>query len=728
MNKIAAYLLLSAAALSATAANISDFKELAPYVYPNNYPARVARPAYAADGLSYLVLSSDGKKITRHETSTGKEIETVMDVTHTRETTISSIQNFILSPDGSKLLVSRERKMIYRRSSMSKYYVYNIRTRQLHPLSVAFEYQREPQFSPDGRMVAFVGDDNDIHLHKIDYNTEVDVTTDGKKDYIINGVPDWVYEEEFATSVSMAWAPDSQTLCYIKYDESQVPAFTFPLYEGTCDPMEQYALYPGAFTYKYPVAGEPNSKVSVHSYDIDNRKTKDLDVPSRNFEYIPRIVFGGSPDRLVIATLNREQTRMELFSMNPRSNVASSLLVEEESAWLEPSTYENMTFGDNSFVILSARTGYTHAYEYSYSGALTGAITKGEFDVLEYYGKDAKGNHYVQSTATGPVNHVVSRIDPKGVMKHITPEKGCASVWFTPAYNYYTVNYSNATTPPVYTLRTIADKDVRVLEDNAKTKTKYASAPQPEFFTINTPEGLSINAYVIKPAGFSASGKYPVIMTQYSGPGSQSVLDTWKIDWEQYAAMQGYIVICADGRGTGGRGRAWETVTYKNLGYYETIDQQAVARWAASQPYIDGTRIGICGWSYGGYETLMCLSTPVTPFAAGVAIAPVTDWRYYDTIYAERYMLTPQSNEEGYHASAPINGVKNLKVPLLMMHGTADDNVHFVNTVQYTSALQASGRWCDMFIYPNKNHSIYGCDARLSVYSRMIDYFNTHLR
>lgn len=727
MKKIFTYLLLAASAIPAASATITDDSGLAPYVYPNNGSAHVAKPAYLADGMSYLALSDDHKRVVKYDTRTGKEIETVMDVTHTRDVTIPSIESFTLSPDESKILVSRERKPIYRRSSMAKFYIYEIRTRQLRPLSEKFEYQREPLFSPDGRLIAFVGADNNIHLHKYLYGTEVDVTTDGKTDHIINGVPDWVYEEEFTTSVSMAWAPDNLTLCYLKYNESEVPAYSFPLYEGTCDPMKQYSLYPGSFTYKYPVAGEPNSKVTVHSYDVDNRKTKDLDIPA-SYEYIPRIAYGGTPERLIIATLNRAQTRMELFSMNPRSNVAKSILVEEEAAWLEPSTYENLTLNDNNFVVLSARTGYTHAYQYTYSGAMTRAITKGDFDVLEYYGADARGNHYVQSTATGAVNRVVSRIDPKGVMTNLTPSTGCASAWFTPAMNFYVSNYSNAKQPPVYTLCTILGKDVRVLEDNAAVASKYSTAPKREFFTVNTTDGKAINAYMLKPNDFSASRRYPVIMTQYSGPGSQQVLDSWGIDWAQYAAMQGYIVICADGRGTGGRGREWETVVYKNLGYYETLDQQAVARWAASQSYIDGSKIGICGWSYGGYETLMCVSTPQTPFAAAVAIAPVTDWRYYDTIYAERYMLTPQENEDGYTASAPISAVGNLKVPLLVMHGTADDNVHFMNTVQYTSALQSAGRWCDMFIYPNMNHSIYGCGARLSVYSRMLAYFNSHLR
>lgn len=710
------------------AAGISDDSSLAPFVYPENASVHVAKPAYMPDGLSYLGLSADGSKVVKFDTRTGKEIETVMDVTHTRESSVNSIGSFTLSPDGSKLLVGCDRRMIYRRSSVSKFYVYEIRSRILHPLSEKFEYQRAPLFSPDGRMVAFVGNDNNIHLHKIDFRTEVDVTTDGCVGKIINGVPDWVYEEEFTTSVSMAWAPDSRTLCYVKYDETDVPAFSFPLYEGSCDPMEQYALYPGTFTYKYPVTGEPNSRVSVHSYDIDNRKTKDLDIPAVDFEYIPRIAYGGSPDRLIVATLNRAQTRMELFSLNPRSNVARSILVEKSEAWLDPAVYENLTFNDDNFVVISTRSGFAHAYQYTYAGALSRTLTGGNFNVTAYYGADAKGNHFVQSTATGPINRVVSRIDVKGQMKHLSPESGCGSAWFTPAMNFYTVSYSNSRKPPVYTLHAIDGKELRVIEDNAAVAAKYADVPVREFITIPNDDGQQMNAYIIRPSGFSASGRYPVIMYQYSGPGSQQVLDSWSIDWMQYAAMKGYVVICVDGRGTGGRDRAWETAVYKNLGYYETLDQQAAARWAAGQPYVDPERIGICGWSYGGYETLMAVSTSDSPYAAAVAIAPVTDWRYYDTIYAERYMLTPRENEEGYRRSAPVGAVGNLSVPLLIMHGTADDNVHFFNTVRYTSALQAAGKWCDLFIYPNMNHSINGCGARLSVYSRMLGYFDANMR
>lgn len=723
--------ILSIIALTTTllvsASNNADIKGLAPYVYPMNKVNHVAKPDYLPDGMNYLALSDDGRRVVKYDTRTGAEVETVMDIDNTRENKIDHIEGYAISPDGSKILVHTGSTPIYRHSFKAKYYVYEIRTRMMRPLSVNHEYQRAPLFSPDGRMVAFVAEDNNIYLKKIDFDTETAVTTDGKVDQIINGVPDWVYEEEFTSACSMAWAPDNMTLSYLKYNESAVPAYSFPLYEGTCDPMTQYSLYPGAFTYKYPVAGEPNSVVTIHSFDIDNRKTKNITLPDDKIEYIPRIHYGSSPDRLIAVTLNRAQTRMEIFSVNPRSNVSKSLMVEEDNAWIEPCTYEDIKLNPDNFVILSARSGYIHAYQYSYAGSMTRQITSGDYDVTAYYGSDAKGNHYYQSTASGPINRMISRIDAKGVVKNLSPEHGTASAWFTPAMNYYTVNYNNSTQPPKYTLYTIADKEVRVLEENKEASSRYASAPKKEFMTITTTDGVVMNAYMIKPTDFSATKKYPVIMYQYSGPGSQQVLDKWEIDWMNYAAMKGYIILCVDPRGTGGRGRAWETVVYKNLGHYETIDQQGAARYAASLPYVDGSRIGITGWSYGGYETLMAISTPTSPFAAAVAVAPVTDWRYYDTVYAERYMLTPKENEDGYEESAPINHVGNMNIPLLIMHGTADDNVHLMNTMQYVSRLQADGRWCDMFLYPNMNHSIYYCNARLSVYSRLIDYFDKNL-
>ena len=710
-------------------ANVSDFADMAPYVYPGNTARYVSKPYFTPDGQNYLRLSDDGKRVVKHDIRNGAEVETLMDVTHTRQANISSIQNFTLSPDGSKLLIATSVEPIYRRSTRAVYYVYELRTRILTPLSDEHQPQRAPLFSPDGRMVAFVAGDNNIYLKKLDYGTEVAVTTDGAVNAVINGVPDWVYEEEFSTASSMAWAPDCSTLCYLKYNESDVPTYSFPLYEGACDPMRQYALYPGSFTYKYPVAGEPNSKVSLHSYDIDNRKTKDLSLPASDIEYIPRISYTPQADsRLIVTTLDRAQTRMELLSVNPKSGVCKSLLTEQSDAWLNPDTYENLNFLPSGMLLLSARTGFTHAYLYSYEGQLLKTVTSGDYDVKDFYGCDAKGNYYFQTTATGPINRVVTRIDAKGVTKHLTPANGNASAWFAPSMDHYAVTYSNATTPPSCTLYTApADKKVRVLEDNAGLAQKYASAPTPEFITVTTAEGITMDAYIIKPVNMDASRRYPLIITQYSGPGSQQVLDRWSVDWTQYAAMHGYVVMCVDPRGTGGKGRKWETIVYKNLGHYETIDIQGAARWAASLPYIDADRIGLIGWSYGGYQTLMTVSTPTSPFACAVAIAPVTDWRYYDTVYSERYMLTPQENEKGYRESSPINRLKDMNIPLLLMHGTADDNVHLLNTMQYVSVMQSYGRFCDMFLYPNMNHSINGCDTRLNVYSKMLDYFNKNM-
>lgn len=713
---------------SAFAQSVEQYKDMAPYVYPSNAPAEVSAPNFMPDGQSYLSLTDDGKKIVRHDLKSGNEIETVFDVATTRENKISSVEGFQLSPDGSKLLVYTGKIMIYRRSFKAQYYTYDFHSRILMPLSAKFSVQRSPLFSPDGRMVAFVGDDNNIHLKKIDFNTEVDVTRDGALNSVINGVPDWTYEEEFTTSCSMTWAPDNMTLCYLKYNESDVPLYSFPLYEGTCDPMTQYALYPGQFTYKYPVAGQPNSAVSVHSYDVDNRKTKDITLPGVPAEYIPRLEYAYSPDRVIVTTLNRAQNRMELFALNPRSGVAKSLLVEESKAWIEPETYEHIKLSETGFVILSSRSGFSHAYRYSYAGALERQITKGDFDVTAYYGADARGNHYVQTTENGAINRVISRIDPKGASRMITPAEGTSSAVFSPDMSSYLLCYSNSSTAPVYTLYSApSDKKLRVVEDNSAYAAKYSSAPAKEFITVPGEGGVRLNAYIIRPAGFSESKKYPVILYQYSGPGSQEVLNRWRMEWTYYYAMKGYVVVCVDPRGTGGRGREFETVVYKNLGHYETLDLQAAADYIASQPYADPSRIGITGWSYGGYETLMAVSTGRPKFAAAVAIAPVTSWRYYDTVYTERYMLTPGENEDGYDEASPLSHVSGMNCPLLIIHGTADDNVHLFNTMQYVSALESNYRVCDMMLFPNMNHSINYCDARLMVYAKALDYFNRHL-
>ena len=716
-----------AAMIPAQARKAPEMQCVETYVFPANVPAAPAGFTYAADGATYLLLSPDGRKIDRYDTRTGKLIETVMDVERTREHTVQAIESFIVSDDGSKIIVATATEPIYRRSTRAAHYVYELRSRLLWPLSTNHAMQRAPLFSPDARMVAFVADDNNIYISKLDYKSEVAVTTDGAPGAVINGVPDWVYEEEFATSLSMTWAPDNLTLCYLRYDESQVPLYSLPIYQGTCDPRDQYALYPGTYTYKYPVAGEPNAKVTVHSYDVETRKVKEIAIPDSRAEYIPRIEYAGAPERLMVCALNRDQTRLEIYSCNPRSTVVRSVYVEESQAWIDPMTYESLRLLPDGFAVLSSRSGYRHAYLYSYAGALKRQLTSGDHDVTAFYGIDASGAAYVQEALPTPMDRTVARIDAKGIRRVISRAEGTTSARFAPGMAMAMMTYSDVTTPPVYTINSAADgKQLRMVEDNAEYAARFANVPKKEFFTMES-DGVTLNGYIIRPASTS-SAKCPAVMSQYSGPGSQQVLNRWSVDWEEAFALQGYAVVCVDGRGTGGRGRAFSDVVYKDLGHYETIDQTAAARYAASLPFVDPERIGIYGWSYGGYQALMCISQAQSPYAAAVAIAPVTDWRYYDTIYAERYMLTPQQNEDGYRASAPINRTAFVNCPLMLMYGTADDNVHPANTLEYASKLQAGGTLFNMMSFTNMNHSIRGCNSRAVVYANMLRFFNLHLK
>lgn len=717
--------LLFAAGTAMAGTSTVSVDDVARYVFPANQYDRPESFTYMPDGNSYLLLSADGKKVIRYDTATGEELETVLDVAATRDSKIDHIEGYSISPDASKMLVYIDAEYVYRRSFKASYYVYNVKRNILTPLSLAHGRQMSPVFSNDSRMVAFVSDNN-IYLKKLDYNTEIPVTTDGKINGIINGVPDWTYEEEFTTTCSMAWSSDNLTLCFLKYNESDVPTYSFPLYQGTCNPMNQYALYPGQFSYKYPVAGQHNSSVSLHSYDVETRKLKSIEFSDPEIEYIPRIAYASETDQLLVTTLNREQNRMEIYSVNPKSTVVKSVLVEESSTWISPATYEDLAIESDGFVMLSGRSGYEHLYRYSFTGDLIGQLTSGDFDVTAYYGTDASGGYYYQSTSSGAINRTVTYVDAKGKSVTIGEREGTTSLSFSPAMNYYVLSYSNVSSAPKYTLYNAKMKELRTIVDNESISAHYSSLPRKEFFTFDS-DGYELNGYMLRPADFSPSKKYPVIMWQYSGPGSQEVLNSWKIDWDYAAVAHGFIVICVDGRGTGGRGRAFQDIVYKRLGHYESIDQINAARYAASLPYVDAARIGICGWSYGGYETLMAISQDRAPYAAAVAIAPVTDWRYYDTVYAERYMNTPQANDEGYRDSAPVNFTSRVNCPLLIMSGTADDNVHLSNTMEYVSHLQADNRLCDMLLFPNMNHSIRDCNARSLVYAKMIDFFRRNM-
>lgn len=717
MRKLFLFLIL----LSAATAKSADIRELAEYVYPNNATASAALN-FMPDGQTYLKLSADGKTISRYDVASGKLMETIFDAAKTRGDKLDCIADYTVSPDGSLLLVYKEKEQIYRRTFRAAYYIFDIRRNTLKPLSAAHPMQQSPLVSPDGRMVAFMGKDNNIYIHKVDYGSEVAVTTDGKINEIINGVPDWVYEEEFSTNRSMEWAPDNSTLCYLKYDESRVPAFSFTEYEGACNPKTQYALYPGEYTYKYPVAGEPNSKVTLHSYDVETRKTKELTLPAQDIEYIPRIHFDATGDQLIALALNREQNRLDFYSVNPRSTVAKLIHQEKSSAWVRPETYESVSYLNDGMVLFSDRTGWSQLYKIDYNGNDLGPLTQGDFDVTAFYGYSPDGSYYYQSTANGPINRIITKVNPRKKTSAIVSDPaGWAAATFAPGGEHYILSHSSATQAPKYTLVAAAkDQTLRTLEENAAVQANFASAPKREFFQVG-----DLNAYIVKPADFSQAKTYPVVVSQYSGPGSQEVVNRWSIDWPQYFAQQGFVVVCVDGRGTGGRGRQFEQCVYKNLGAAETQSQLQLVAWLKTQPWAG--KIGIYGWSFGGYESLMAASAS-KDYAAAVAVAPVTSWRYYDTIYAERYMSTPQANAEGYDVSAPINRIAGFKCPLLLIHGTADDNVHLSNTIELTARLLQAGKMPEMLLFPNMNHSINGCNTRALVYARMFDFFNARLR
>ncbi len=697
--------------------------EIQPYTISN---LKSPKTFHYFDATSYTQLSDNGRTIDKYDIKSGNKIETIFDLSTARETVLNSIEGYRFSPDKTKILVWTNSKSIYRRSSTANYYVYEIRSRLLRPLSPDMADTRDPVFSYDGRMVAFVYENN-IYIKKIDFNSVVQVTKDGEQGKIINGAVDWTYEEEFTMTSAMAFAPDNSTLCFVKSNETDVPSYSLTLYKGTCDPKPEYALYPGRFTYKYPVAGEPNSKVSVHSYEIDTRKTKDLTVPDSRVEYIPRINFGDTGDCLLVSTLNRDQNHFEIYSINPKTGVSKSVYAEDSKAWITPETYENMKIEKDGFVVLSSKSGHARLYKYSFAGSLVKTLTPDTYDALDYYGTDVAGATYYQAAAPTPIDRTVYKVDAKGIVSAVSPASGSSRAIFAPGCGYAMMVTSDVNTPPCYSIVDSKGQTLRVLEKNDQALTKKNDGTTKEFLKVPGASGEELNAYLIKPRDFDSSRQYPVVMYQYSGPGSQTVVNEWHHDWQNYFASKGYLVFCVDGRGTGGRGTAFMFPVYRNLGQLETQDQIAAARWLARQNWVDPARIGMHGWSYGGYETLMCLSFTDNPFKAGVAVAPVTDWRFYDTVYAERYMLTPQQNDEGYNMSAPLKRANRMNKELLIMAGTADDNVHPENTLEYASALQSAGCLFDMMMFPNKNHSIYGCNARAVVYANMFKFFKNNL-
>ena len=690
-----------------------------------------------ADGETYAQISKDGKQVVKYSFKTGKQVGVIFDANAVRGANIGSIDGYVMSPDGRRMLIQTHTKRIYRRSFTAEYYIYTLGNSSVVPLSDGGP-QQTPIFSPDGNQIAFVRDNN-IFLVKLLYdNAESQVTKDGKRNEVINGIPDWVNEEEFATNSSMVFTADSKQICWIRYDESAVKEYSMQMFKGSNPSMDEYADYPGFYSYKYPVAGGENSKVAVYSYDIKSRQTRKMQLPLDANGYIPRIKMTSDPTKVAIFTLNRHQDNLSIYMANPLSTVCQLVIQDKVDKYFKEEAMANIKITDRHILMPSDRDGYMHLYLYTLGGQLKRRVTRGNYEVTDVYGYDeATGDVYYAANELGPQDKQVYVAHQNGKTERLTAREGYNSATFSAGYKYFINTWSDINTPVVYTLNNNSGKVLSTLVDNKGLKEKLAAYDlgTRELFSFTTSEGVKLNGWMVKPAGFDASRRYPVIMYQYGGPGNQQVLNSWNIGMcgqgallEQYMAQQGYIVVCVDGRGTGGRGAEFEKCTYLRLGELEAKDQVETALWLGSQPYVDKNRIGIWGWSYGGWNTLMSMSEGRPVFRAGVAVAPPTSWRYYDTVYSERYMRTPKENPSGYDEVNPMARVDKLSGALLICHGLADDNVHFQNTAEYTEALVQADKDFKENIYTNRNHSIYGGNTRNHLFRQIVNFFNAEMK
>ena len=682
------------------------------------------------DGEHYTRMNREGTRILKYSFRTGEEVGVVFDVTTARDCNFRTFDGYTFSPDETKILIRTGTTQKYRRSYTAVHYIYSVRNNRLETLTDGGP-QEAPVFSPDGAMIAFVREGN-IFLVKMLYgNSESQVTEDGKFNEIINGVPDWVYEEEFGLGQALEFDANSEMLAYIRFDESEVPLFRLHTYAGQAPHLARFDTYPGVHSYKYPKAGEPNSKVSVHTFDIRSKVTRKMDLPVDADGYIPRIKFTKDANKLAIVTLNRYQNRLDLYFADPRSTVCKLVLRDESPYYIDETSLNNIRFYTDRFSFVSERDGYAHLYWYSMGGNLIKQVTRGKYEVTGFLGWDESSDtFYYQSNEEGPLYQAIYKIDKKGKKTGLSEKQGTNDAHFSRTMKYYINTFSNLQTPPVTTINDNNGKTLKTLINNNALQQSLAQydLPTKEFFTFNTSQGVSLNGWIMKPAGFTASKKYPVLMFQYSGPGSQQVLDRWGgVSWEDYMTAKGYIVACVDGRGTGGRGETFKKCTYLNLGVKESQDQVETAKHLGSLPYIDKNRIGIWGWSYGGYMAIMSMSEGTPVFKAGAAVASVTDWKYYDTIYSERFMRTPKENAEGYKAGSAFTRANRLNGRLLLVHGLTDDNVHFQNCAEYSECLVQANKQFEMQLYTNRNHSIYGGNTRYHLYTRLTDFFITYL-
>ncbi|MDP4209967.1 MAG: S9 family peptidase [Bacteroidota bacterium] len=687
------------------------------------YPKTIDEIRSMKDGEHYTVLD-DEKYIIRHRYADGRTIDTLFSADWKQKNGISDLSGYEFSNNEEKILISTNEESIYRHSFVADYYLFDIKTKTLKAISQNGK-QQLANLSPAGDKVAFVRDNN---IYIVDLKTwkETQITNDGKFNEIINGAPDWVYEEEFSFSKGFEWSPDGLKLAYMRFDESRVKMYTLPIYND---------LYPTLYSYKYPKAGEENSVVSVHVFDFGSQKTSTMDVGKEKDQYIPRIKWSADAAKLCILQLNRLQNKIDVLLADAVSGKSNKIYSDSNKYFISQVTDNFITFMNDQkhFLVFSERDGFNHLYRYSMDGKLVNQVTKGNFDIDELLGINQKsGTIYFTSTESSPLERDVYVIGADGLGKlKLSKQRGFNKAEFSHSFKYFINTWSDANTPPQTTLYSENGNQIRTLEDNKDLATRINEFGfvKKEFITIPTSDNILLNAYAIKPAGFDPSKKYPVFMYVYGGPESQIVKNEWddRGAWFELLAQKGYMVVCVDNRGTDGRGETFKKCTYMRLGKLETEDQLNAARYLASLPYVDGARIGIFGWSYGGYMSSLCMTKGNGLFRMGIAVAPVTNWRFYDSVYTERFMRTPEENPKGYDNNSPINFADKLTGKFLLIHGSADDNVHLQNSMVFSEKLIQAGKDFDMAIYPDKNHSIYGGNTRSNLYKKMTEFISSNL-
>lgn len=672
------------------------------------------------DGKHYSKIEQRGTVLVEYDLTSGKKTKDIFSANAFKEmkNAPNRFNGYAFSDDESKLLIETAQEKIYRHSTKANYFVWDRKGEKLTPVSSDGK-QRLAAFNKDATKVGFVRDNN-LFYKDLTTDKEIQITKDGKNNAIINGAADWVYEEEFGMSRAFSWSPDGTKIAFIRFDESEVQEFTMTLYNNE--------LYPDKSTFKYPKAGEKNAKVSVHIHDLKTGKTIPSDIGEVEDGYLPRIVWTPK-NQLCIFRINRHQNDLNLLMADSKTG-KTTLLLNEVSKKYYVDLHDNLTFLDNGqFIWTSEKDGFNHIYLHNANGKQAKQLTKGKFDVTAFYGVDEKNKVvYYQAAKESPMQREVYNVALKGgKSKCLTKTKGTSSAQFSKTFDYFVNTHSDINTPPSYAVHDAKGKQVRMIHDNAGLKEKLGKydMSKSEFINFKTSENVSLNGWMIKPPNFDKSKKHPVLMFTYGGPGSQKVEDSWgsfNYMWFQMLAQKGYIVACVDNRGTGARGEEFKKVTYMELGKYETIDQIESAKYLGGLPYVDASRIGIFGWSYGGYLSSLCLLKGNDVFKAAIAVAPVTNWKWYDTVYTERFMKTPRENKSGYEQNSPINFADQLKGNYLIVHGNADDNVHFQNTAEMVNALIKANKQFDTYFYPNRAHSIAKDQARLHLYTKMTNF------